>query len=187
MFSDGFESGSMSQWTTFTGMSVQNQVVNDGSDAAEAVATGASAYAYKQLSQSWPYLYYSTRFDVVSQTSGSAYLLRLRTATKGAIAAVFVSSSGKLGIRNDVTAVTTTSTTSVSRGAWHTLELYGNINGASGQVSVWLDGSPVTQLTGTQSLGANPIGYLQLGDTSTADQFDTVFDDVQADPSFIQP
>jgi chitodextrinase len=187
MFSDGFESGSMSQWTTFTGMSVQNQVVNDGSDAAEAVATGASAYAYKQLSQSWPSLYYSTRFDVVSQTSGSAYLLRLRTATKGAIAAVFVSSSGKLGIRNDVTAVTTTSTTSVSRGAWHTLELYGNINGASGQVSVWLDGSPVTQLTGTQSLGANPIGYLQLGDTSTADQFDTVFDDVQADPLFIQP
>ena len=187
MFSDGFESGSMSQWTTFTGMSVQNQVVNDGSDAAEAVATGASAYAYKQLSQSWPSLYYSTRFDVVSQTSGSTYLLRLRTATKGAIAAVFVSSSGKLGIRNDVTAVTTTSTTSVSRGAWHTLELYGNINGASGQVSVWLDGSPVTQLTGPQSLGANPIGYLQLGDTSTADQFDTVFDDVQADPLFIQP
>ena len=36
-------------------------------------------------------------------------------------------------------------------------------------------------------LGANPIGYLQLGDTSTADQFDAVFDDVQADPSFIQP
>jgi chitodextrinase len=187
MFSDGFESGSMSQWTTFTGMSVQSQVVSDGSDAAEAVATGSSAYAYKQLSQSWPSLYYSTRFDIVSQTSGSAYLLRLRTATKGAIAAVFVSSSGKLGMRNDVTAVTTTSTTSVSRGAWHTLELYGNVNGASGQVSVWLDGSPVTQLTGAQSLGTSPIGYLQLGDTSIANQFDTVFDDVQADPLFIQP
>ena len=187
MFSDGFESGSMSQWTTFTGMSVQSQVVSDGSDAAEAVATGSSAYAYKQLSQSWPSLYYSTRFDIVSQMSGSAYLLRLRTATKGAIAAVFVSSSGKLGMRNDVTAVTTTSTTSVSRGAWHTLELYGNVNGASGQVSVWLDGSPVTQLTGAQSLGTSPIGYLQLGDTSIANQFDTVFDDVQADPLFIQP
>jgi chitodextrinase len=187
MFFDGFESGGLAQWTTSTGMSVQSQVVNDGSHAAEAVASGASAYAYEQLSQTWPALYYSTRFDIVSQTAGSAYLLRLRTAAKGAIAAVFVTSSGKLGIRNDVTAVTTTSTTSVSRGTWHTLELYGNINGTSGQVSVWLDGSPVSQLTGVQSLGTNPIGYLQLGDTSASDQFDTVFDDVQADPSFIQP
>src|SRR6266487_1079630 len=66
-------------------------------------------------------------------------------------------------------------------------ELYGNINGASGQISVWLDGTPVAQLTGTQSLGTNAIGYLQLGDTSTTDSFDTVFDDVQADPSFITP
>jgi chitodextrinase len=187
MFSDGFESGDMSNWTTSTGMSVQSQVVNDGSYAAEAVDTGASAYAYKQLSQSWPSLYYSTRFDIVSQTAGSAYLLRLRTAAKGAIAALFVSSSGKLGIRNDVTGISTTSTTSVSRGTWHTVELYGNINGSSGQISVWLDGSPVSQLTGTQSLGTNAIGYLQLGDTSTADQFDTLFDDVQADPLFIQP
>lgn len=187
MFFDDFESGDMSQWTTSTGMSVQHQVINDGSAAAEAVASGASAYAYKQLAQSWPSLYYSTRFYIVSQTAGSAYLLRLRTPAKGAIAAVFVSSSGKLGIRNDVSGVTTTSTTSVSRGAWHTLELYGNINGASGQVSVWLDGSPVSQLTGVQSLGTSPIGYLQLGDTSTSDLFDTVFDDVRADPSFIQP
>ena len=131
----------------------------------------------------WVPSLYSARFDIVSQTSGSAYLLRLRTAAKGAIAAVFVSSSGKLELRDDVTTVTTTSTTSVSRGAWHTLELYGNINGAPGQASVWLDGSPVSQLTGTQSLGANPIGYLQLGDTSTADQFDAVFDDVQARPT----
>jgi hypothetical protein len=187
MFSDGFESGDMSQWTTSTGMSAQTQVVNDGTYAAEALAAGAPAYAYKQLSQSWPSLYYSTRFNIVSQTSGSAYLLRLRTATKGAIAALFVSSTGKLGLRNDVTGVTTTSTTSVSRGVWHTLELYGNINGASGQISVWLDGTPVGQLTGTQSLGTNAIGYLQLGDTSTTNSFDTVFDDVQADPSFITP
>ncbi len=187
MFFDGFESGDMSQWTTSTGMSAQSQVVSDGTYAAEAVASGAAAYAYKQLSQSWPSLYYSTRFNIVSQTSGSAYLLRLRTAAKGAIAALFVSSTGKLGLRNDVTGVTTTSTTAVSRGAWHTLELYGNINGASGQISVWLDGTPVAQLTGTQSLGTNAIGYLQLGDTSTTDSFDTVFDDVQADPSFITP
>jgi hypothetical protein len=98
-----------------------------------------------------------------------------------------VSSAGKLGLRNDVTAVTTTSTMSVSRGSWHTLELFGSINRASGQISVWLDGTQVGQLTGTQSLGTNAIGYLQLGDTSVTDSFVTVFDDVQADPSFLTP
>jgi hypothetical protein len=98
-----------------------------------------------------------------------------------------VTSSGKLALRNDVTGVTTTSSTVVSRGAWHTLELYGAINGTSGQISVWLDGSPVAALTGTQSLGTNPIGYLQLGDTSTAAISTVAFDDVKADPSFIQP
>ena len=187
MFSDGFESGDMSHWTTSTGMSVQSQIVSDGTQAAQAAASGAPAYAYKQLSQSWPSLYYFTRFTIVSQSSGSAYLLRLRTATKGAIAALFVSSAGKLGLRNDVTGVTTTSTTSVSRGSWHTLEFFGSVNGASGQISVWLDGTQVGQLTGTQSLGTNPIGYLQLGDTSATDSFVTVFDDVQADPSFLTP
>ena len=41
-------------------------------------------------------------------------------------------------------------------------------------------------LTG-QNLGTNPIGYLQLGDTSTPRTFDVTFDDVHADPLFITP
>jgi Bacterial Ig domain/Calcineurin-like phosphoesterase len=186
-FSDGFETGDMSQWTTSTGINVQSQLVNDGSFAAEAVPNGAAAYAYKQLAQTWPSLYYSTRFYVASRGSSSVYLLRFRTATKTAIAAVFVSSTGKLALRNDVTGVTTTSPVPVSNGAWHTLELYASANGASGQTSVWLDGTPVGELTGTQSLGTTPIGYLQLGDTTTGRTFDVAFDDVQADPLFITP
>lgn len=180
LFFDGFETGDMSQWTTTTGMTVQTQTVDDGSYAAEATATGASAYAYKQLSQTWPYLYYSTQFNILSKTSGSVYLLRLRTASKGAIAAVYVSSTGKLGLRNDVTSTSTTSSTAVSFSAWHTLQLYGDIS--SGQVTVWLDGTLIGQLSGAQSLGTSRIGYLQLGDTSTSDQFTVAFDDVRADP-----
>ena len=95
MFFDGFESGDMSAWTTATGMTVQNQLVNDGSYATEAVASGAPAYAYEQLSQTWPALYYATRFYVKSHPSGSAYLLRLRTDKKAAIAALYVSSTGQ--------------------------------------------------------------------------------------------
>ena len=106
---------------------------------------------------------------------------------KGAIAALFVSSGGKLGLRNDVTGVTTTSSAAVSRGSWHTVEMFGSINGTSGDISVWLDGSPVAQLTGIQSLGTTPIGYLQLGDSSATATSDVIYDDVRADPSMIQP
>jgi len=187
LFSDGFETGDMSQWTTSTGISVQSQLVNDGSHAAEAVSTGAPAYAYEQLAQTWPSLYYSTRFYVASKGSSSVYLLRFRTATKAAIAALYVSSTGRLGMRNDVTGTTATSPVPVSSGAWHTLEFYASINGTSGQTSVWLDGLQVGELTGTQSLGTTPIGYLQLGDTSAGKTFDVAFDDVHADPLFITP
>ena len=187
LFSDGFEAGDMSQWTTSTGISVQSQLVNDGSYAAEAVSTGAAADAYEQLAQTWPSLYYSTRFYVLNRGSSSVYLLRFRTAAKAAIAAVFVSSTGRLGLRNDVTGTTTTSSVPVSSGAWHTLEFYASVNGTSSQTSVWLDGLQVGELTGTQSLGTTPIGYLQVGDTSTGKTFDVAFDDVHADPLFITP
>ena len=84
MFSDGFESGDMSQWTTSTGMSVQNQLVNDGILRGRGGGhRGSRPMLTSSSRQTWPSLYYSTRFYVVSQTSGSAYLLRLRTATKG--------------------------------------------------------------------------------------------------------
>jgi chitodextrinase len=188
MFRDGFETGDMSQWTTSSGMTVESTVVSDGSYSAEGVDAGAGAFAYKQLSQTYPALYYSTRFDIISQgSSNSAYLMRFRTATKGAIAALFVNSGGKLALRDDVTGVTTTSSTVVSRGAWHTLEMYASVSGTSSQISVWLDGAPVAALTGTLSLGTNPIGYLQLGDTSVTAISDVAFDDIKADPSIITP
>jgi len=51
---------------------------------------------------------------------------------------------------------------------------------------VWLDGSPVGALTGTQNIGTNPIGFLQLGDTSTSAISTVAYDDVRADTSFIK-
>jgi fibronectin type III domain protein/Big-like domain-containing protein/calcineurin-like phosphoesterase family protein len=187
LFSDGFESGDMSAWATSPGMTVQSQTVSDGSFAAEAAAAGSAAYAYEQLAQPWPALYYSARFYLVNRGSSSVYLLRFRTAAKAAVVAVYVSPTGKLAMRDDVTGVTTTSPVQVSSGAWHTVELYGSANGTSSQTSVWLDGLQVGELTGTQDLGTSAIGYLQLGDTSAGKTFDAIFDDVKADPLFIQP
>ena len=49
VFSDGFESGNLSQWTASSGMTVQQQVTYAGSWAARATSTGSPAYAYKNL------------------------------------------------------------------------------------------------------------------------------------------
>ena len=54
-----------------------------------------------------------------------------------------------------------------------------------GQVAVWLDGTPVTTLTRAESLGTNPVGYLQLGDNGTSKTFDVAFDDVAASAQYV--
>ena len=71
----------------------------------------------------------------------------------------------------------------VTRGAWHDLQLHVLVNGDSSQVEIWLDGANV--LSVTQSLGSTPIGRLELGDPSAGRSFDVVFDDVHADAQFI--
>jgi chitodextrinase len=188
LFHDGFETGDLSKWTTNNGLAAQQAKVFAGSWAAEATATGgAGASAFKNLAQSETSLYYVTRFNVLSQTT-NVNLLRFRNNTVGAnaMATLFVSSTGKLGLRNDVTGVATTSTTSVSRNAWHTAQVHLTVNGTSSSTEVWLDGTAVADLTlAGINLGTNPIGRLELGDPSTARTFDVAFDEVAYDRDFI--
>ena len=136
-------------------MTVQSQLVNDGSYAAEAVASGAPAYAYEQLSQTWPSLYYATRFYVKSHTSGSAYLLRLRTDKKAAITAVYrqLHRQARVAQRCHVHQHDQFDGRSPPAPGtpWSSTATHG-----SGQVSVWLDGTQVGALTGPQSLGTHP-------------------------------
>jgi chitodextrinase len=78
----------------------------------------------------------------------------------------------------------------VTKSVWHTLETHALINGAAGQVEVWVDGAPVSQLTKTDDLGTDPIAKLQVGDnaagTSTSPKtYDVAYDDVMADSSFV--
>ena len=95
MFFDGFESGDMSAWTTATGMTCRSSSSTTASYAAEAVASGAPAYAYEQLARPWPALYYATRFYVGAEIE-FGYLLRFRTG-QGRDHGPLLSSTGKLG------------------------------------------------------------------------------------------
>jgi hypothetical protein len=112
VFTDDFETGDLSRWTTVSGMSVQQDVVANGGSAARAISSGTGASAYRQLASGQSDLYYRLRFDVVSLGASSVNLARVRTSTGGAITTLLVTSAGKLAYRNDVTATSYTSTMS---------------------------------------------------------------------------
>ncbi len=185
LFSDGFESGNLSQWTGVSGLTVQQAQVYAGLYAARATSTGTAAYAYEQLSQTQNELYYRLWFKILSQGTNSVYLQRFRTGSNGAIMGVFISSTGKLAYRNDVTAVTTTSTTTVASGMWHELQVHVLINGTAGGTEVWLDGTRIDALSKTENLGTTPVGRIQLGDSSSGRTFDVALDQVALSTQFI--
>ncbi|MCM8749281.1 hypothetical protein NET02_08995 [Thermomicrobiaceae bacterium CFH 74404] len=185
LFSDGFETGDLSQWTSSTGLIVQQQEVFSGSYAARGTSTGSATYATKQLGSTYSDLYYRLRFKRISQGSNTVYLLRFRTGTGGSLLGLYVSSTGKLGFRNDVAGQSTTSSLTVTTGEWHEVQVHLVINGSSSLVEVWYDGTKVDALSKTQSLGTNPIGRIQLGENSTGRTYDFAFDEVAVDTAFI--
>ena len=182
-FADDFESGDLSHWTSSSGVAVQSAVVDTGSDAAEATSDGtAGASAAVTLDAGAPELYYRARFDVLGRGANSVGLLRARTAANGAIASAFISSTGRIGLRNDVTALTTTSAVAVTPG-WHELQLHVDTDPTAPLAEVYLDGQLVASRT--DDLGGAPTGRLELGDPSVGRTFDLAFDGVVADPGFI--
>jgi len=177
-FSDDFESGSLSQWTVRNGATIQQQEVYAGMWAARATSTGGQAYAYKTLSTAQPNLFYDHQFKVLSQGGGNVSVVRFLTSSGGAIFTIMRGPTGRLIYYNQVTGVSTTSTTAVPTGAWHELEVHAFINGSGSSVEVWLDGAKINDLSKTDSLGTTPIGRVLIGDSATGRTFDVAFDNV---------
>lgn len=178
LFTDGFESGDLSAWTSSAGMSVQGALIHTGSFAAQAATTNGNTYAKKTLPATAIDGYSRVWFNLQS-TSGQVNLLRHRTAADGSIAYLFVSASGQLGLRNDVAATTTTSPVVVTPGSgWHELELHTLINGPTSTVDAWLDGAHVDTLSMTTNLGTTPVGRVQIGDVQSGRTYDVTYDDV---------
>ena len=183
VFTDDFETGNLSKWTSVSGLAVQSQLAFEGAWAARATSTGAAAFAYKQLPATYTELFYRQRFFVVSQRSNNLTLGRFGTAAGSTILAFYRGASGKLCLQNDVTATSICSGTRPSIGAWHELEVRLRV-GTQGETEVWLDGVRITALSLSQSLGTTPIGRIQLGNNQTGRTFDVVFDDVAVATGF---
>ncbi|MDQ1700617.1 MAG: large repetitive protein, partial [Frankiaceae bacterium] len=186
-FSDGFETGDMSQWTTSSGLTPQSAIGFSGSWAARATASLAPAFASKTLPSAPAELFYRVRFKLLSQGATSPVnLLRFRTAGGLSIYTVSVGAGGTLQARNDVTGVTTSSTSSVAPGVWHELQAHLLVDGATGQSDVWLDGTALPSLSRADDFSSFGIGRLELGDSTGMRTFDLQLDDVLAASSFIQ-
>jgi chitodextrinase len=185
LFSDGFETGDLSQWTSVTGLVIEQADVFSGSYAARGTSTGSATVAYKQLATGQSELYYRLRFKLVSQGSNTVYLLRFRTGSNSSILGLYISNTGRLGYRNDVAGASTTSSTAVTLGAWHEIQIRVKISGTASETEVWYDGTRVDALTKTVDLGTNQVGRIQLGENATGRTYDIIFDDIVVSTGFI--
>lgn len=185
VFSDGFETGDLSGWTSSSGLVVQAASVHSGGYAAEANPAGAAAYAKKTLPSTYSDAYARVAFDVNSQSS-QVTLLRLRDTPTGNGGYLYLTPAGRLAFRSDALPSATVSAVSPGAG-WHALELHLAVNGADSSVEVWLDGAAVPDLTfASIDLGTAPIGVLQVGDTATG-TWDIAFDDAAFGTSRLGP
>lgn len=179
LVSDGFESGSLAGWTSTKGMSVQSAVKRSGGYAAQANVTSGAAYARKLLPSTATEGYLRAYVNLAS-TRSQFVLLRYRTTSGDALAYVYITKSGLLGVRNVAGDKSFASKTKLGSG-WHALEFRVAVNGASGTTDVWLDGTRVADLSVTTNMGTSPIGEVQIGDTTGGKTFSIVFDDVVFD------
>ena len=69
IFSDGFESGNLSAWTTSGGLTVQSALVHSGSFAAQGNTTNGATYAKKLLPTTYSNGYARIYFNLVSYSS----------------------------------------------------------------------------------------------------------------------
>jgi fibronectin type 3 domain-containing protein len=189
-FRDGFESGDFSAWSEANGLTIQQSHVFSGSYAAQGAASGTGgASTYRELEEAETDLYYVARFKVLSRAPATNInLLRFRNnlASSRPIATVYVTSTDKLGLRNDVRGIATTSSAVAPYGAWHTVQVHVTVDGASSRTEVWLDGVAVPALAQTDvDLGTNPIGRLELGDPAGDKTYEIAYDEVVIDRQLI--
>ncbi|HXF35617.1 MAG TPA: hypothetical protein VNO17_00370, partial [Actinomycetota bacterium] len=178
VFSDGFESGTTSAWTKVKNFTVQTAVVHGGTYAGRATSPGGTAsFAFKTLSATQDDLYLDAWVNLLSAAGSNTILLRLRTGGGSSLVTLNVNSSRKLWVKNHVAGTKRTSATALPTG-WHELQLHARVGG-SPLIEVWLDGTQLTDLTVTTSLGSSGVGRIQLAGSSSA--FDAAFDDVVAD------
>ena len=185
LFTDDFESGSLSAWTVVNGITAEQgfSAPSGGAWVARQQSAGVGGtYAYKAISPTETELYAQFRFKVLSR-SGSVDLMRFRSSTGNSKLSLYISSTtGTLATRNPG-GQSTRSDALISNGVWYRVEVHAAV-GATGQTEVWLNGVHLPELDASGDLGTLKLGQFLIGHT-TAGTYDVLFDDVVVDRNFI--
>ena len=175
IFSDGFESGTTSAWSTSAGLKIQQSLRHAGSWAARATSTGSPTFAQRALAPDASDVTASGWIYLASQST-DVTVLALGSSSSLPIVSVSITKTHRLSTKNAVTGATLNSSTSVTTGAWHQVQLH-LVIGTSGSQELFLDGVRVASLSGTQNTGTAPVSSFQLGGTERKRKYDVVFDD----------
>src|SRR5207248_10622869 len=124
-------------------------VVLDGTYSVLATTTGSAAFVYEALPSTQTNIYADVDVDMVS-SQGTSNLLRLRASGGSSIVGLNAQKSGRIVVKDFFTTKSVrSSAASIGTGSWHDLQLHARINGFASTVEVWLDGSRVSDLSGT--------------------------------------
>ena len=170
LFADDFSRGDFLLWTKEQLLSIDGSDGAAGAPSALADLYGSAGFAWADFPQS------DTVCAAVSVRVASAIgavdLLRMRDASNGKIAVLYLDSNNRLVMKSEV-AGTTNVTGATLDGAWHRLRWCGTVGGPW---SLAVDGVDVVS-GWTPNTGSKPIARFQIG-TSRAETMTVRFDDV---------
>jgi hypothetical protein len=150
-------------WTGVRGLAVDNAVGSPTDEApsvraqvSNAVATGRLAFPAATS------VCADVDFRATSVSSAAKYApIKLRASNGNSVGRIWISSTGSLRVRADVTGTEFVSTSTVAPGTWHRLGLCATI-GTSGSLSLRVDGVVVG--TWNVNTGTSPVTAVQMGD-----------------------
>lgn len=186
-FSDGFESGDFSAWSSVTtggdgSAVVQQTLVRAGSFAAQLAAsatTGSKAYVRKTLASAQPDVTVSGDFRVLQQgaSGGNVPFFRLLDPVSSRLVSVYRQngSTGTIGVGYGGGNFTTAGRLALD--TWATVAVHVVVNGGASTVEVFLNDTLVYQ-TGAASLSNAGVATIQIGNDTAAQAFSLVTDTI---------
>jgi hypothetical protein len=186
LFEDGFESGSLSAWTSvLTGADGSAGVTgeaNSGSFAARLSATattGSFAYARKTLSESTSDATFYGDFLVAAEgaSGGNVPLLRIYDSAGTRIVSLYRQNQDGNKIRIGHSGIGATTAARLPLGVWGFFELHLAAGPDGGTIAVRMNGTTVYEASGA-NLGTGSFAALQIGNDTRAQAFTVLADDV---------
>ncbi len=185
LFTEGFESGNLSNWTSTTAFTAQQAIVRTGSWAGRASASSGPAFASKTIpAQTDVYLRAFTR---VASHAGTNQILRMSSsAGGGSLVSLNLTNSHQLQVKNNVLATTRSTGVTLAQGTFVDLQLHLRIDGTNGSVDLWVNGVMAPGLAGAWNFGTTPIDGVVIGAQAAGNPaMDVVYDDVEVATTFI--